>query len=126
MGEEGLLVEGVLLGSLTAPSHPYPRWLLPPPVAGRGTSWTGKGEMGRWGARQGVGRESQEARRTAEVRRGMRDGGWRLGHREHLWGGDVKEQEKSCWTPVNWCEHRPVLDEASWFVIFTHQSIYFG
>lgn len=41
-------------------------------------------------------------------------------------GGHVKEQEKSCWTPVNWCEHRPVLGEASWFVIFTHQSIYFG
>ena len=26
-------------------------------------------------------------------------------------GGDVKEQVKSSWTPVNWCEHHPVLGE---------------
>lgn len=57
----------------------------------------------------------------------MRDGGWGLGRREHLGTEScVEEQVKSSWTPVSWCEHRPVLGEASWFVIFTHQSIYFG
>lgn len=42
----------------------------------------------------------------------MEAGGWA---QEHLGvgagGGDVKEQVKSSWTPVNWCEHHPVLGE---------------
>lgn len=87
--EEWLLGDWVLLGSLTAPP-PLPK-VAPPPsqLVGIGPpGWEGNLslEMGwrRWGARQGVGRESQEARRTAEERRGVRDGGWQLGHGEPL------------------------------------------
>lgn len=63
-----------------------------------------------------MGRESQEAKSRREKKSERR---W-LEAGAELCEGQVKA------VVVNWCEHRPVLGEASWFVIFTHQSIYFG
>lgn len=64
--------------------------------------------VGDW---MGVGRESQETKERKREK-GER---WRLeaGHRSTWeWGrGDVKKHVKSSWTPVNWCEHHPVLGE---------------
>lgn len=41
----------------------------------------------------------------------MEAGGWAQEHLGVGGCGDVKEQVKSSWTPVNWCEHHPVLGE---------------
>lgn len=85
-------------------------------------------EIGSWGAGwRGVG-WARKAKKP-EYRREKRSERWWLEvgpEGAPRGGGYVKEQVKSSWTPVNWCEHRTVLGEASWFVIFTHQSIYFG
>lgn len=60
------------------------------------------------------GEKAEKPKEERSRRKGLRDGA----EPRSTWGS-VKEQEESVGAA-------PILGEAEWFVIFTHQSIYFG